>query len=561
MRPSDISAAAQVILISFESYFAQFDELTARAAVHFASGAWQDAHNDANARLELYGEVLTKCIGEVSPRLGPAIADRSTWVALHDAYAGLVTGARNGEVAETWFNSLTRRVWGTVGVDPEIEFVGPSGRLPDNDIAIVAIDGSEWESVVRESVLAVAPDGSWRSLEADVRHASERISAAVGDVRGTCIEMAPEPFFRGRACYLVGRIVAGDRLVPLIYSVRNSDGRLLLDAIITDEDRVSILFSFTRSYFQVRTRQPGALVAFLRSIMPRKRVAELFISIGFNKHGKTELYRDLLDHLAGTDQQFRLAPGQRGLVMTVFGMPDYDIVFKIIKDSFPPPKRTTRGQIREKYRIVFKHDRAGRLVEAHEFEHLSLTRSRFAPELLAILEQEAARTVQVEAERVIIDHAYLERRVIPLDLFVRERDQAAAAAAIVDYGDAIRDLMASDIFPGDMLLKNFGVTRHGRVVFYDYDELTRMQDCVFRKIPETSDIDAEMSDAPWFSVAEGDVFPEEFPRFMGLPPAVRAVFNEAHSALFDHTTWKDCQDRILAGEVIEIFPYPPSYRL
>jgi len=295
--------------------------------------------------------------------------------------------------------------------------------------------------------------------------------------------------------------------------------------------------------------------------MPRKRVAELYTSLGFNKHGKTELYRDLLAHVRSTDQRFTVSRGAVGLVMIVFDMDDYDIVLKIIRDRFPPPKTTTRNAIMERYQLVFEHDRAGRLVEAHEFEHLSLRQSRFEPELLDILADEARRTVEFSDERLVISHAYLERKVTPLNVYIREESEERVRDAIVAYGRCIKDLMASDIFPGDMLMKNFGVTRHGRVVFYDYDELGRITECRFRPIPVSDDPDDEMAETPWFGVREGDIFPEEFPRFMGLTPDLMALFRRHHGDLFDHRTWNGVRARLLEGERIEIFPYGPEQRL
>ena len=418
----DAEVIAETIAAGFHSYVRQFDVITARASEHFVAGDWEQMRRAATARLELYPQVLSPCVTTVTAQLGDGIHDRAAWIQVRRCYAERISLAPNALVAETWFNSVSRRVWDTVGVDPEIDFVGPSGRVPDDEIEVVSVDASNTRSLVRGSLDAVDLEAEWVDLDADLDVLVARLADVIGDPTLARVEMVPQPFFRGRACYLVGRIVSGDLVTPLIYSIRNPGRGLCVDAVITDEDRVSILFSFTRSYFHVRAPEPGPLVRFLTSIMPRKRIAELFVSIGYNKHGKTELYRDLLDHLARTDQVFDIAPGQRGLVMTVYAMPDYDIVFKIIKDSFPPPKRTTRGQIREKYRLVFEHDRAGRLVEAHEFEHLSLDRARFAPSLVELLLAEASRTVRVDGDRVIIDHAYLERRVTPLDLFVRDQE-------------------------------------------------------------------------------------------------------------------------------------------
>jgi len=311
----------------------------------------------------------------------------------------------------------------------------------------------------------------------------------------------------------------------------------------------------------VDVERPYALVHFLKEIMPRKRVAELYISLGYNKHGKTELYRDLHRHLAASSDQFAIAPGERGLVMVVFTLPSYDVVFKIIKDSFDYPKMTTRRQVMNRYQLVFKHDRGGRLIDAQEFEHLRFDRDRFSPALLAELLRVAASTVTVDGDSVVIQHLYTERRLTPLNLYLHQVATERAVEAVVDYGQAIKDLAATNIFPGDILLKNFGVTRHGRVVFYDYDELCLITDCNFRRMPQGRTADEDLAPEPWFSVGENDVFPEELATFLGLPRDLRPVFTAAHGELFGVDYWETMKARHLAGEVIDVLPYRESRRL
>jgi len=341
----------------------------------------------------------------------------------------------------------------------------------------------------------------------------------------------------------------------------NSPAGMVVDAVLLDEKEVSILFSFTRSYFHVNVGRPAELVSFLKSIMPRKRVAELYISIGYNKHGKSELYCDLLQHLDSSKEKFEIAKGERGMVMEVFTMPDYDVVFKVIKDRFPPSKNTTREEVMAKYYLVFKHDRAGRLVDAQEFEHLQFDRNRFSEDLLEQLQSVAGGSVEVDDDQVVIKHAYVERRVTPLNIYLSEADEIKGRAAIIDYGQAIKDLAATNIFPGDMLLKNFGVTRHGRVVFYDYDELSFLSDCNFRVMPPSRSYEEELSDEPWFNVGENDIFPEEFSYFLGLKGELKDLFLQEHSDLFEMDFWHQIQTRINARTIMDIFPYEQSKRL
>jgi isocitrate dehydrogenase kinase/phosphatase len=307
--------------------------------------------------------------------------------------------------------------------------------------------------------------------------------------------------------------------------------------------------------------RPSDLVQFIRSILPRKRIAEIYISLGYNKHGKTELYRDLLSHLQETDAQFEIAPGQRGMVMIVFSLPDYDLVFKLIKDRFAYPKKTTRQDVIRKYEMVFRHDRAGRLIDAQSFEFLQFQRARFTDELLAELLEVAGKTVVQQGETVVVNHGYIERQVIPLDIYLQEADEAAANQAIIDYGQTIKDLAVTNIFAGDMLLKNFGVTRHERLVFYDYDELRPLTECNFRKFPQAMRYEDELAAEPWFHINENDVFPEEFLRFMGLPNSVKETFLKHHSDLLDVKFWQETQKRLEAGEIITIRPYLDIHRL
>jgi isocitrate dehydrogenase kinase/phosphatase len=376
------------------------------------------------------------------------------------------------------------------------------------------------------------------------------------------IEMVRSIFFRGQGAYIIGRIMAGKRIIPMVMALLNPPGGMQVDALLLDADGVSIVFSYTRSAFHVIVEKPDELVGFLQSIMPVKPEAEFYSAIGYFKHGKTVLYRDVCRHTAQcTNDQFCISPGKRGMVMVVFDMAGYDMVVKLIRDRFDNPRKTTRAKVIKQYDFVFKHYRVGRLIEAHSFEHLSFDRCWFSDDLLDHLTHEAGRTVHIENDRVIIDHAYLERRVTPLDIYLKTETVAKAEAAVLDFGNAIKDLAFANIFPGDMLLKNFGVTRHGRVVFYDYDEIVPLTDCRFRKIPQARTYMDEMADEPWYTVGDDDVFPEEFSRFLGLSAEHRDLFLSWHADLLAPDFWVTVQKEIRSGNSRHIRPYHPDYQL
>jgi len=369
------------------------------------------------------------------------------------------------------------------------------------------------------------------------------------------VEVIKKVFYQMTRAYLVGRINGRGWTMPFVVSLRNGDSGVVVDAIMLEESTVSVLFSFTRSYFHVDLAHVGEVVKFLKTILPLKRVSELFTVLGRAKQGKTERYRELFGHLQQSDDDFILAAGERGLVMICFTLPSFDVVFKLIRDKFPYQKNILREDVLTKYELVFKHDRAGRLVDAQEFKRIKFPRSRFSADLLEELRKEAAHTAHFEGDDVIIDHVYIERRMTPLNLYLRSASREEAEKAVIEYGQAIRDLAVTNIFPGDLLLKNFGVTRHGRVIFYDYDELCLVTDCRFREIPQSQHDEDDMRADAWFYVGESDVFPETFINFLGFDPQLKQVFLDAHAEVLTAEWWRGIQERLREGELLEVLPY------
>lgn len=557
-------AGARLIEKGFDSYMADFREVTRRAARRFAERDWHAGVADATERLDLYPTRVQDLVDKLRALHGDRAQDRLVWAATKAVYSGRIAHRHDCELAETFYNSITRKIFATVGVDQDIEFVHSDfSTVPRTDYWPVT---SRFEAPgdlpgLIESILEkISPPAPFRDRARSARRVAERLERTFDAAVGRA-EVLDAVFYRRKGAYIIGRIDVGGVWHPLVLALLNTDEGMVVDAVLTDSDAVSILFSFTRSHFHVDLEPAHEVVAFLSSLMPHKRLAELYIGIGHHKHGKTLLYRDVMAHLASSTEIFDVAPGIPGLVMITFTMPDYEYVFKVIRDHFPPVKSVTRTRVKERYRLVFRHDRAGRLVEAQEFEHLSFDRDRFAPRLLDELVDEAGKTVHLDGDSVVIDHCYIERRVTPLNLYVEKADFDAARRAVVDYGTAIGEMARTGIFPGDLLLKNFGVTRHGRVVSYDYDELSLIEELNFRKIPQAREVDDEMSDQPWFGVGPNDIFPEEFRSFLGLSGELREAFETENRDLFDVDWWKSMQDRLAAGEIIDIRPYWDRYRI
>jgi isocitrate dehydrogenase kinase/phosphatase len=567
-RPGRAAAGAERLLTAYEDHARAFAEITRRAPMRFAACDWHGTRADAFERLELYRRMLDPAVADLTALLGEHVSEKTEWTAMKIAFADLVAGRTDIELAETFFNSASRRIFHTVGVDPRAEFVStaPGAFLPGAaaELLLTFGGGAGTQSALREALCAFRFSAEWEDLARDVALAASRLDAMLAEAWGTSrfdsLGVLRPVFFRSKGAYLVGCVRRGESTRPLVLALLNPDGQVVVDAVLGDEDEVSVVFSFTRSYFHVECSRPAALVAFLKALMPKKPVAELYMALGFHKHGKTELYRDLLRHLAASEDRFVEAPGTAGTVMIVFTLPSYDVAFKVIRDSFAPPKTTGRKDVLDRYQLVFHHTRAGRLEDVQEFEHLSFPVARFDPPLLDRLLADGADTVEVRGEEVVLHHLFTERRLMPLDLFLRRASPEAARAAILDFGEAIRDLARTNIFPGDLLPRNFGLTRHRRVVFYDYDEICLLTDVNFRELPPGAE-EWGGSPEPPFWVGPSDVFPEEFMTFMGLRGEAHEAFLEGHSDLLGVRFWLETQRRARAGEIIDIFPYPRERRL
>ncbi len=556
---------------AFLEYEARFREITERARDRFLERDWRGSFDDSAERLRLYSQVLDGLTNEVGALMGERLRARPIWTAMKAVYSSLIAQSLRREIAESFFNSLTRRVFATEGVDQTIEFVDTDFDAPPSavhsEIATRFSAGSIAEMLERaltsESLGGFAVE-HWKDLASSIEAAVTHLRTACPEQNPLMLELAGAIFYRGRGAYLVGRLCGKGESPPTAIALclqHPDETGITLDALLIGEADLAILFSYTRAYFRVLAICPFDLVRWLRELMPRKRLADLYNAIGFNRHAKTEFYRDFVRHLEPAQDYFVAAEGARGMVMLVFTLPSYDVVFKLIRDHFDAPKESDRNDVMARYRLVFEHDRAGRLVEAHEFEHLRIARQRFEPSLLDGLLRDAAATVRLEGDDVLVRHAYVERRVRPLNLFFHEADEDSASAAACDYGQAIKDLAASNIFTGDLLTKNFGLTRRGRVVFYDYDELCLIIDCNFRALPEPRSYEEEIAAEPWYSVHENDIFPEEFLRFLSFPEPARKALLARHGDLFRPEFWREIQTRLRAGELPEILPYTQERRL
>jgi isocitrate dehydrogenase kinase/phosphatase len=559
----DAAEIAGLILSSFRAYRNRFREITLAAKTRFEARAWLDGQRASALRIEIYNDFMSSLAADIRIRLGESTMSPSLSRSVKGAYIRLLAAQPDFELAETYFNSIHRRIARDSGVDETQSFVWSEfdapPTVPAQPIFRTYPMSRDMVATVTQMLRDVEFDLPWQDIDRDVRNILRSLAEARPEIRrpaGLDVEILKSVFYRNKGAYLVGALRYGAATWPVVLPILvDEDDALYVDTLICDEDELSVVFSYTRSYFMVDAPHPFALIDYLNALLPGKKRSEIYAAIGMHKHGKTEFYRGFLMHLARSKDQFIIAPGTKGMVMTVFTLPSYQTVFKVIKDRFPPQKDITRDQVKQKYDIVKTHDRVGRMADTQEFMRFAFPRARFSVELIRELTAVASSSVTLTDDLVVIHHLYTERLMTPLNLYLETASNEQIREVLDEYGNAIKQLAAANIFPGDMLLKNFGVTRHGRVVFYDYDEISYLTDVNFRTMPKPHTSEEEFSAETWYSVGPRDVFPEEFRRFLFGRPDIKRMFNEMHGELFDPYYWQGLQNAINAGEVMDVFPY------
>ena len=569
---------AGTMLEGFNRHYSLFSQTNREAKQRFEAADWHGQQRAQRERIEFYALRVDEAVESLQSQFDAGKLEVDTWQQVKLHYIGLLTNHQQPELAETFFNSVTTKILHRSYFHNDFIFVRPAvateyiesddeGR-PTYRAYYPTLDNwrDTWVGLVQDFDLQVPFEDLLRDVDDVVAELLER----KGEFRPRAnfqIQVLSSLFFRNKGAYVVGKIINGFQETPIALPVLyNADGRLVIDAVLHTEDDLLMLFSYARAYFLVDMQVPSAYVQFLRSLMPRKPRAELYSALGLQKQGKNSFYRDFLYHLRHSTDKFRIAPGIKGMVMLVFDLPSFPFVFKVIKDYYPPQKDTTREQIKGKYLLVKTHDRVGRMADTLEYSNVAFPRERFEEELVDEIRKFCPSLLEISDRdddgelELILNHVYIERRMIPLNIYLQDATPQQLAASVIEYGNAIKDLVAANIFPGDMLWKNFGITRHGKVVFYDYDEIEYITDCNFRKVPQARNEEEEMSGEVWYTVRPRDVFPETFEPFLLGNDAVREVFMKHHADLLDAGFWQLHQQRIRAGHVHDVFPYETHRR-
>jgi len=563
-------AIATALIEGFDKHYRLFRSASARARERFEAGAWGELQHALQERIRFYDERVRECVERLQGDFDLAMLSDATWRDAKLYYIGLLVEHSQPELAETFFNSVIKRILQRSYYDNDLIFVRGAISTeyiePEPPIYRSYYPNVEGE---RECFAEIFGDFRWSRPFANLERDLDEVLSALQERPGGPwthlepnyqIQVLSSPLYRNKAAYVFGKLVNGPEALPFVIPVLHEpDGQLALDTILLDPQQIDLVCSLSRAYFMVDMEVPSGYVEFLHSMTPARAQSELYTMLGLGKQGKTLFFRELLHHLHHSRDEFVEAPGIRGQVMLVFTLPSYPYVFKVIRDTFGSGKDTTRDTVRSKFTMVKDIDRVGRLADTLEFVDLALPRERFSAEMLEQLHQLAPSMIS-DGNPLVIRHCYVEPRMVPLNLYLDRASPEELETAVIDYGNAIRDLAAANIFAGDMLWRNFGVTGSGRVVFYDYDEIEYLRDMNFRRFPSPPDADAELAAEPWYAVLHNDVFPEEIATFLLGDPRLREIFLRHHADLLEPEYWQAVQRRVETGELMDFFPYPESLR-
>jgi len=562
------AVAAKALLDGFDRHYALFRYNAQQAKTRFESGDYHGIRRLARERIAFYDQRVAEAFDQMKASFGNDIASGRFWQDVKRDFTLLLSDHRQPELAETFFNSVTTKLLDREYFRNDMLFVRPqvSTDYLDSEPPSYRVYYPVQRGL-KQTLLDIAVDIGlacpWDDVHRDMRFMRraicERLERPWRSQKDLQIHVLRSLFFRNKGAYLIGRIINDGEPIPFAAPIlRNSQGRLFIDTLLFQPEQISVLFSFSRTYFMVDMEVPSAYVQFLRTLLPNKPKSEIYTMLGLQKQGKTLFYRDMLNHLRHSTDRFKLADGIKGLVMLVFTLPSFPYVFKIIKDK--RSKDVSREFIMSKYQLVKVHDRVGRMADTWEYSNVAFPRSRFESSLIDEIKELAPSMLIESGESIVLKHLYIERRMIPLNLFLEHATENETDHAVKEYGDAIKQLVAANIFPGDMLYKNFGMTRQRRVVFYDYDEIQYLTECVFRRIPPPRTPEDEMASEPWYTIGPNDVFPEEFETFLLGQPKLREPFMRYHADLLDADYWIAQQDRIRQGILDDVFPYPEHVR-
>lgn len=556
-----VHRVAQRMFLAFERSFVVFTQLTRRAAFAFSKQDWQQLDSLSKQRIDVYEDNLKDAVRICQDALDDQQCGLNFWQSLKQEYQKLLPHHPQFELAETFYNSVIGRVCQHSRLNNDDMFVTSTRcHLPGyrrQRVMHQLIPDAEPVSTVA-NIFALYPltapfENTYRDNKRVVRCFLRHMGKhQFNDIYR--VDLLRSVFYRNQQGFIVGRVCHGKQTTAFVIALATTDeGELYVDTVLLDKRHISALFGFARASFFVDTPCPAETVWFLRSLLPNKPSHELYSALGYYKHGKTEFYRDFALHLNHSQDLFELAPGIPGLVMAVFHLPSYDVVFKIIRDEFPESKPITKQDVKTRYHTIKRHDKVGRMADTSEYVNFQLPLDRVSNQVLNDLKTTCPSQLTIIGNTLTIQHLYIERRMTPLNLYLQKpMSDSHTRDVIDDLGTTIKEIAAAKLFPGDMLQKNFGITRHSRVIFYDYDEICPLVERDFRDLPSQDDPFA----MDCLSVGPSDVFPEQFKHFIVTQPKHKKLLIEMHPEIFQASYWQSVKQSAKNNLSIVTLPYP-----
>jgi len=422
--------AAQAIFKGFLGYNKDFRDRTLKAKKRFEKKDWYASQRDQAKRIELYEIWVWHLVNKLTEKLDKQVSNHELWSQIKTEFDRVTQDFCDVEFTKTYFNSISRRIFNTRGINPDVEYIAIDLKPLQNVTKAVPTICFRSDLGVNDMLTELLKNFEFDVDYPNVSKSAEFIGKLIKhqylmqhpERELHHIEVLQPVFYQNTRAFLVGKLVFNDLTTPFAIALMNSDKGIKVDAVVQTPNDMSVLFGYTRSYFQVDLETVSDTVVYLRELMPHKSIAELFTVLGRAKQGKTERYRHLMSHLENSSDQFEIAAGDAGLVMAVVTLPSYNMVFKLIRDKFGYPKTATRKEVLGRYQLVFKHDRAGRLIDAQEFRHLEFNLDRFDEKSLQELTETCAESVEVKGDKLLIKHCYIERRITPLNLYLQKND-------------------------------------------------------------------------------------------------------------------------------------------
>lgn len=568
---------AGLIFSSFHTYYLKYEGITGRAKYRFLNREWAQDVQDGVSRINLHPEIMGKLKEDVRHVQPDENFIRQHWREIRTSYMRLVKeksqvgNAYRRDLVHTYFYMAQRIFFPRDSIDDPMGLVWDNRANPSIVPGFVVKYEQGRSGQLRKLLakiinkspfsghLAHAQDDALlgaRALELGLQNHGKNIEDL------SSLELLSPVFYQTKRAYQVGRVVfKSGEFLPMVLGYAHPESGVQLDVVLVGEKDVSPLFSYTRSNFHVDVSAYREMVEYLVQMLPNKNRIDFLAAIGFHNPAKEYLKASLRAKLARPNAHFDFAIGVKGNATDVFSVTGFPFVFKIPRELSKKIDFVGRERIIENYRYVHRIDRVGRMLDGLRFQNMRFKKTNFTPELLAYLQENSPSHVRGEGDDVVFDDIFVQKKVIPLNVYLERADDKHTRSALIGLGECIKELISVGIFPGDLMAKNFGVDSDGKVVYYDYDDVDSVSKFQFRNIPAARNDDEEtMALTDRITAGDYDIFPEQIATFL-LRPKDLEMFRLYHADLLRAEGWNKLKQSYESGEIPDLFPYPESKRL